>query len=135
MERDQRDSLILYTSSGILRYSENPYKAVLEIDQGIVDYYRWFIPRSISLNRQKYRAHISVVRNENDFNKELWGKYEGKEIEFQYSNVICSGYVYYWINAYSDELSRIRLELGLSEDTNLPEFERCFHITLGNIKD
>lgn len=127
----------MHDSTGILRYSNDPYKLILEVDQGISDYYRWFVPKSVRLNKQMYPAHISVVRKELPKNLEFWAKYQGQEISFQYSNIVHWGNVYYWLNAYSDELVRIRLELGLPDATNLtrpPDGEPCFHITIGNLK-
>jgi hypothetical protein len=70
---------------------------------------------------------------------EVWGKYEGQEIDFSYENVIHSGTVYYWLNAFSTKLEEIREELGLpvsSQYTLPPEgFVKCFHITIANQKD
>jgi hypothetical protein len=126
-----------YTSTGILKYFPN--KLILEIDQGIVDYYRWFIPKSIKINRQMYPAHISVVRKENPGRPQVWGKYEGKAIEFIYSNIIYNCSIYFWLNVYSKELEKIRLELGLPIDSiysRPPDGAiRTFHITIGNLKN
>lgn len=129
----------MFNSTGILKYHNNPYKLIVEIDQNICDYYRSLIPKWIKTNRQMYSAHISVVRNEVPVNLEHWGKYEGEEIEFLYENEIKFGAVYCWLNVWCKRLEEIRLELGLpvsSPYTLPPEgFAKCFHSTLGNFKN
>ena len=124
---------VLHKSIGTLRYYTHTLN--LLVDQGIVEYYRHLLPRNI--NKQKYDAHISVVRKETP-NADFWGKYEGELIEFQYSPIVRWGTIYYWLDAYCDRLMDIRTELGLSPTTDInrpPDQKRCFHITIGNIKD
>lgn len=131
---------MLYESKGIIRYSivDIGYKLVVDIDQSIADYYRSLIPKYKYVNRQKYPAHISVVRHEKPPNLEKWGKYNGEEVIFWYDNEIKSGQVYYWLNTFSEKLEKVRTELGLpvsSEYTRPPEgYLKCFHCTIGNIK-
>lgn len=133
----------LYESTGIIRYFNDPNadpfrcKMIVEVDPEIVRFYRSLIPKSIRTNKQMYDPHISVIRKERDFKRELWGKYEGQEVVFQYSNIVRWGTVYYWLDAYSETLRQIRLELGLQPTTALnrpPDGKECYHITLGNIK-
>lgn len=131
----------LFESEGFLKYSfeeEYGYKLIVEVDQGVSDFYRSLIPKWVETNRQKYPAHISVVRNEVPLILDNWGKYQGKAVQFTYSNYICNGTVYWWLNAFSSELEDIRLELGLeisSKYTLPPEgYLKCFHITLANMK-
>lgn len=130
-------SLLLHTSLGTLLYSND--KLIVEIDKQITDYYLSLLPKHISFNRQMYAPHISVVRNEDPLNKDLWSKYQGKEIEFYYSPAIHFGQVYFWLNVFCKELENIRQELGLpvhSKITIPPEgFLQCFHTTLGNFKN
>ncbi len=130
----------LFWSSGPLRYvvDNSGHKLNVMVDPGVVDYYRSLVPPYIGLNKQAYPPHISVVRKETPPNLDLWGKYEGQEVRFAYSNVIHHGKVYYWLNAFSERLEEIRLELGLpvsTEYTRPPDgWTKCFHITIGNIK-
>jgi len=131
----------LYRSSGILKYSKerNNYKLILEVDPGIVLFYKSLIPKHIPINKQKYDPHISVVRKEIPKNLKFWRLHEEKEIEFEYSNTIYHGEIYWWLNAFSQELENIRIELGLpvsSEFTKPPseKYIKCFHITIGNTK-
>jgi hypothetical protein len=125
----------LYKSTGILRYGHE--KLIVEVDPGISAFYKSLIPKCYILNPQKYAPHISVVRHEQP-NMENWGKYDGQPVEFFYSNIVHRGTVYWWLNAFSNRLEEIRLELGLpvsSPYTRPPDgFEKCFHITLGNSK-
>lgn len=132
----------MFSSIGILKYeiTENAgYKLIVEVDQEIADYYRSLIPKWYKTSRQRYPAHISVVRKEIPPRKEFWGKYDGKEIEFVYSPLIYKGIVYWWINAFSNKLEEIRLEMGLpisSKYTRPPDgWDKVFHITIGNSKE
>jgi hypothetical protein len=132
---------MLYDSKGILRYSivDIGYRLIVEVDQGISEYYRSLIPKYKDVRGQRYRAHISVVRKEVPPRLENWGKYNGEEVEFCYNSCVRWGTVYYWLDAYSKRLEEIRVELGLpisSEYTRPPDsFEKVFHITIGNRKE
>jgi len=133
----------LFESVGVLRYSikeDYGYRLVVEIDPEIVNYYRALIPPwKGKPARQMYAPHISVVRNEVPINLDAWGKYEGEQVPFLYSNHIYHGTVYWWLNAFCTRLEAIRVELGLpvsSQYTMPPEgFVKCFHLTIGNMKD
>lgn len=130
-----------FKSTGCLRYSKNPLKLILSVDQGIVDYYyslipRWTWPR---VNRQKFKAHISVVRNviPDQKHMKLWGKYEGRIIEFEYDPFVMNDGTYYWLNAFSPALEQVRIELGLpiaDKFTRAPDGSHRFHITVANNK-
>jgi hypothetical protein len=127
----------LFSSIGKLRYGFT--NLVLDVDQDIVDYYRWLLPRSIWLQTQMYPAHISVIRNETVPRMDLWGKYENEEIAFSYSNVIRNGTLYYWLDCFSNRLEEIRAEIGLINDSLYIQtplgYAKTFHITLGNFKE
>ena len=127
----------LFKSTGIVRYGNT--NLVLDVDQSIVNYYQGLLPKSIKPNPQKYNAHISVVRKEIPPRMDLWGKYAGEEVEFEYAHDIRSGAVYYWIDAFSKRLEEIREELGLEVSSPYitpPEgYRHTWHITIGNIKE
>lgn len=128
----------MFKSSGMLKYFNDPYKLILEVDQGISDFYRKLIPKYIKLNKQLYGAHISIVRKEIPSNINKWKKYQNRIIEFEYENIIYNDETYYWLNAYSSNLEYIRKELGLqttSEITRSPDGKHKFHITIGNTKN
>jgi hypothetical protein len=89
-------------------------------------------------NKPMYDPHISVIRNEAVPNLELWNKYHNKAFDFEYDNYVYESRNYLWLNAYSEELEMIRLELGLSktsEITRSPDGRHKFHITVGNFKN
>ena len=143
---------MLFHSTGIIRYSmqkemyvENLIckvklipKVIVEIDPEIGNYYFAQIPKYIRINRQKYSSHISTVRKEFPPRMEFWGKYDGKEIDFQYDPILRNDQTYWWINCFSKGLEELRLELGLpvsSPYTRPPDgLNRTFHSTIANTK-
>lgn len=127
----------MFTSTGFLKYYTDPYKLIVEVDQGISDYYRSTIPKYIKTNKQLYPAHISVVRKEIPPNLNVWNKYQDKEIEFQYEHYVYNDDVYIWLNVFCDELEFIRKELGLSTCSGItmsPDGRHKFHCTIANRK-
>lgn len=132
-------SEVLHKSVGTLRYTEL-YRLIVEVDQGISDFYRSLIPKYYPVNKPMYPAHVTVVRKEKEVPTVLdaWGKYEGQKIEFLYSPTIHCGKIYYWLCIYCKQLEDIRLELGLpvvSQWTLPPEgFRKSFHCTIANCK-
>lgn len=133
--------MLLHKSKGTLLYShasDTGFKLILDVEHSIAYFYRSLIPKYIILNPQKYAPHISVVRHEDSINMEFWGKYQGEQVEFEYSSHIHNGTVYWWLNAFSTRLEEIRVELGLyvhDKYTQPPDgYLKCFHITLANCK-
>ena len=89
------------------------------------------------VKKPMYSSHISVVRNEVPPNLNMWGKYQGVKISFEYEPFIYGDELYYWLNAYSSILEDVRVELGLpniSDITVSPDRKCKFHITIGNTK-
>lgn len=132
---------MLYNACGTLDYkiADVGYRLVVEVEQDLADFYRALIPKARGVNRQRYGAHISVVRHEVPVNLDVWGKYQGEKIEFTYDNEVKWGTVYYWLNCFSKRLEEVRTELGLpvsSQYTRPPgSWIKCFHCTVGNVKD
>ena len=131
----------MFKSTGTLRYDTiSGHRLVVEVDQGIADYYRSLIPLWKPVNKPMWPAHVTLVRPDKEVpvNLEHWCKYEGEPIEFLYEPHVYSGKVYYWLNIWCNRLEDIRLELGLpvvSEFTLPPDgFIKCFHCTIGNMK-
>lgn len=127
----------MFTSIGTLVYSVNPYKLIVDVDNEIGNYYRSLIPKYLQVRKPMYSSHISIVRNEVPSNLNMWGKYQGTQVSFEYEPFIYSGELYYWLNAYSSILEDVRIELGLSnlsEYTKSPDGKHKFHITIGNLK-
>jgi len=129
----------LFSSIGTIHYGKD--KLIVSIERDISEYYRSLIPKYISHQSLRYAPHISVVRKEmpeqNLYSKH-WNKYEGKEVEFYYSNTIYWGQVYIWLNIYSVTLENLRAELGLKNESLYIQppsgFIKTFHTTLGNFK-
>ncbi len=130
--------MCLYSSIGVLRYSDDPLKLVVEVDREISFYYRAMLPKWVKTNPQRYAPHISVVRHEVPPRMDRWRAFDGEQVEFFYENVVRNGEVYIWLNAFCNRLEEVRSDLGLevsSPYTMPPEgFQKCFHITIGNYK-
>lgn len=126
------------------------YWAIVNVDREITRYFRWWVDRELlnitgvegfGLCQPSWDAHISIIRGENDVRKmpkellrELWGKYQGKEVSFRYSlNVrkeTNKGLVsdrpgdYWFVDVDCPELVDIRKEMGLPCNWKL-------HLTVG----
>ena len=127
----------MFKSSGTLRYSQDPIKLVVNVDDNISNYYRSLIPKYIKIQKPMYPAHISVVRKCIPRNMWNWAKYDGLEVSFQYENIIHYDELYFWLNVYSIELESIRTELGLELWGGVSlscGFNHMFHITISNCK-
>lgn len=129
----------LYLSTGKLSYAldKGYYKVTVLVDPELHRYLRALVPRRFVCRKQKYPPHITVVRGEVPPNQSQWGLYEGRDIEFQYSDYLHSDDQYWWINCYSAKLIDIRLGLGLASSYHLtrpPDGQECFHSTIGNQK-
>ncbi len=123
---------------GIIKYFENPYKVVVEVDPEISNYYSSLVPKYFRLRKQKFAPHISVVRNEIPVKLENWGKHEGVSVYYFYNNEIEYDEKYFWLGAESSELQQLRIDLGLvpvNYITKTPSGSFNFHITIGNIKE
>lgn len=115
---------------GVLHYSSDKKTAKINFGQDFINYYFSLIPFYERAQRQRYEAHITVVRVFESPNLDLWGKYEGEIIPFEYLPLIKFDGTYYYLDAYSNRVGDIREELGL------PRFRMndSYHITIGNIK-
>jgi len=127
----------MFSMAGHLNYFENPYKLIVSVDDEFGRYYRSLIPKSHRVQKPMYSSHISTVRKETPLNISAWGKYQNQIINFQYENIIYNDELYYWLNVSSDDLEKIRIELGLpiySDITKSPDGKHKFHITIANTK-
>lgn len=117
------------------------YRMIVQVCPGLASYYRSMIPKSRRAMKPRWPPHITVVRSEKEtpVNKELWGTHHGELVEFRYEPKLRLDRTYYWLNVWSERLSEIRKELGLSPKsrwTRPPSggFLECFHITIANTK-
>ena len=138
----------MFTSFGQITYVNDWF--TISVDEDLSRYYLKQIP--LKLNRQKYKPHITIAKiNKLDLNKLcLFDIYErffpnqnimkndisiGKLIEFQYDHYVFNNEIYYWLNAYSKELTEFRSKIDSLADIWMPpDGTKCFHITLGNLK-
>ena len=124
--------------SGIIKYDSIDYKVYVDLDDDIARYYREMIPKHLTKPKpQRYKTHITIVRNEKIINMDNWLRYDGLEVNFKYNPIEKNNGIYFWLDVYSDKLEQLRTELGLqksSEFSRPPSDEECFHITIGNLK-
>lgn len=133
----------LFKCFGYLQYNKmnSDLGVSLIVPQDLSDYYRTLIPKYKKVVRQKYHAHITVVRiyGEHPTNLDFWEVHANKRFSFYYSNTIHESTNYYWLNCFSKDLENVRQELGLRNDF-IPHpapdgFKKYFHITIGNKKE
>ncbi len=127
----------MYTSVGTFRYDpraktieRKPWWAILDCCPDLSRYYRWSYWQYFreKIQTPAWGTHISLIRGEEPPNKEMWGAYEGLEIEFEYDIELFGNDVYFWLNARCDKLLDIREELGLPRKPLLD-----LHVTIGRI--
>lgn len=122
-----------FYSLGYLKYSTNPNKLIVEVDQQIQDYYRSQI--NVKTNKQKYPAHITVMRGEipNEYIRFI----DKMPIIFEYDHYLFNDNKYYWLNVKCEKLKQVRRCIGLNsthELTYSPDGRNSFHITVANLK-
>ncbi len=126
-------------SIGTLRYSpkllgdhiSERWWTVLDCDESIGAYFRCLYSmhhyKARTLVKPAWDSHITVIRNELPPRQDLWEKYSGKLIEFEYEFEHHTDGNYWWVNVMCPELIAIRVELGLSADPLLP-----LHLSTGH---
>lgn len=129
-------------SVGILRFDSSVPKVYVEVDQDVVELARAILPQSLKskIRKQKYPAHISVIRNEPidpHFDQPYFKRVDGFEIPFEYDPEPVIGSLYAWLRVLCPVLETMRWMANLppsSEWTRPPDGENVFHITIGNFK-
>lgn len=126
----------MFATTGILQYGPG-MRAVVWVDQGIADLYRKLIPKYYYAQPQLYPAHITVVRLrlETAKNMEVWAKYQGEEIPFEYDNETFFSGIYFYLKVQSDRIGNIREELGLPRFRFGELGDDCYHISVANCKN
>lgn len=121
----------MFTSTGRVEYRDD-YSMVLLVDEGLVAYYRSFIPKSLRFNKPRYPAHITIVRT-GEVIPDLthWGEHIDQAVRFEYEGYIHIEEPYIWLSAFCKQLESFRAELGL--DACFDKF-KWFHITIANTK-
>lgn len=117
-----------FRSEGIVKYGPGQ-RVVLEVDKEIVNYYTKLLPKYITFNRQKWEAHVSIVREyEQPTN---WNLFQNEVLDFEYCNIVDCDETYMWLNVKAAKIEKIRVSLGLAP---IPPWRNYFHITIGNFK-
>lgn len=112
--------------------SNTDYWAVIEIDNGIADYYRhlFFRQYGIRLDKTAWDAHISMLKNYTQTNKDIPWKYRDNEwVEVQYTHDFFWNDDHVWINCHTDIFYEIRDHYGITMSKDRG------HITIGKFND
>lgn len=146
--REEKEKAPYLKTTGIVKYNptrkglkNNASCCVIEVDQGIIDYYRKLTndKYGFDLLKPSWSAHISVVQGlidqTSDLYKEHWLKYDNLEVELEYqiyprysgdtTDVGNGDHGWFWfLDVKCDLMKEIRIELGLV--TNFSP-----HLTIG----
>ncbi len=119
---------------GVLRYIGQT-RINLNLHDGLGKYLR----RLFAMHRHNvekigapmHRCHVTVVARESldTVRWELWGKYEGREVEFDLVLEPATNGNAYWMPVRSEWLEMVREELGLSRERSVP-----FHFGFGYLR-
>lgn len=121
-----------------MRKNKTKWWAVLEVDNSIAEYYRYWVKRNYhyEMLQGAWDAHITVIGGTEPLNKKYWGCRGGEVFEFNYEpapqsynpkNRRSKEPPHWWIRVNCPILSEIRSKLGLR-----PEYP--YHITIGKQK-
>lgn len=120
-----------YTIKGIVEYFDIYIVAWLERD--LAEYYRSLIPKYYNVQGTRYKPHLTIVRLDLETpDKKLWYNHNSEIILIHYVPEIKTDGLYWWLDAYSKDVEKIRKEVGLPKYRD--GFDR-YHITIGNNKD
>jgi len=126
----------MYSSNGIVHYdTAEGHWCNVSVNQQLADYYYSLIPKSLRVVRPRWKAHVTVVRPEdNPTNLENWGKHEGEIVPFVYDPTILYEGGFWWFNLWCVTMEDIRKEIGLSIKSRItippPGYSKCFHCTI-----
>jgi hypothetical protein len=116
-----------------IKQSEWKKTAIILINDGLCDYYSWFIEKryNIKLNKPLRGSHVTFINEIIDNNIFNDGKkfFDGKEIEINYdpTYIRTNDIGHWWIKVYSKDIESIRHSLGMN-----PNPYYGLHITIGN---
>lgn len=122
---------MLLTSYGILSYGVN--RVTLELGWDFGNFYYSLLPKSLGVNKQKYSAHITVIRCVVEgYPKERL--FDGEKVEFSYGPEVFFDQKYYYLNCHSERIGDMRELLGYTRFRFMDGL-RCYHIAIGNVKN
>jgi hypothetical protein len=125
-----------YFAKGIVRYKGD--WIVVECPWDVVRYYQFWVQKFIGkkITPSFHKPHITVLAGKHETglsSHPLWGKYEGKQVEFKYYSHMHTDHKwffkgkYFWLRVECPLLPVIRQELGLKPNLKWP-----YHLTIGN---
>jgi hypothetical protein len=122
----------MFQSTGTLNYRDSAL--VLEVDQGILDYYYHLLATSLLVkpNKPRYQAHITIINSKETYPKPFISPILHNKVTFTYSPDIQFHNNYYFIpvQPHPDFITiRTAYNLGSCFDT-----EKGYHITIANYK-
>lgn len=122
----------MHQSIGTLSFRDSAL--VLEIDQGIADYYYHWLKSSTTgrLNKPFYPAHITIISSKESYPKPFISPILNNKVTFSYSSdlQLHNGYYFLPVEPHPDFITiRKAYNLGLCFDE-----EKGYHITIANIK-
>lgn len=130
---------MLLKGKGILRVDKRKHRIIIELDDGLGDYYRWLASREdwIVVHRPTYGYHITITNNKLNHNVN-WRKalrINNMPVEFFYSAGLVrggqsKGFTNYYLRIVGDEIDYIKDAIGLIEGSKY----LGAHITIGNTK-
>lgn len=107
----------------------DPWWALLKVDKGTIDYYRWLLKSHgiHTMPNKLWGPHVSVIKGCEPKERQFWGADFGL-VEFWYSNYIrWDNGRHAWLDVFCPQMNDIRLKLGIYGKS-------FFHMTLGIIK-
>ena len=130
----------MFTSTATIQYRQDsggPWVTAW-MDQGILDYYFTFIPKSYRVYKPRWKAHATVVRPEDKpIIEGTWGNREGEKVEIIYDPYLWADDErgIWWINLWCKEMEQIRVEMNCTIISRItkpprPGYHKCFHCTI-----
>lgn len=124
-----------YVARGTIQYKGE--WITVQAPHDVVNYYKFWVEKfkGKKISTSYHGTHITVLagKHEKGLNKHpLWGKYEGREVEFKYSSRIRTDAdwftqgEYFWLEVECPFLGQLRQELGLKPTLKFP-----YHLTVG----
>ena len=120
---------LLVKTKGTVQY--RGLSCVLELSKDFGDYYYSLIPKYKNAQKQKYNAHVTIVR-EFEQKSHLFSYQLCKNFEFSidYDPTIWYAYPYFFLECFSPQIEQLRADYGLRPY----RINDCYHITVGNTK-
>lgn len=114
-----------------------PWSAIIETDQDIVDYYRYLFlcHFKISLLKPNWKSHISLVRGIGEYTplvEQYWKEMDGEQVDFAYTHEVFWNETFVWVNTYCPSYFQLREKMGLGETHQF--MHNWGHITIGKFR-